>query len=166
MYQSIWAIFEAKSIFTHMENEKLPIGMIVFSMLKSIFRVVESRAYKHTGLKITMVQYVLLRTINDELNEVILKDVAEKIGKDKSSVMRTIDQLEKKELLRRVVDQTDRRKNLLFVTKKGERYIADFTMIGLQLTQELQADISADDLQAFYRTVSCFQQKADQLFVS
>lgn len=146
-----------------MENEKLPIGMVVVGMLKSIFRVVENRAFEQTGIKLTIAQYALLHTISQEHEEVILKDVAEKMGKDKSAIVRMVDQLEKKELLRRVVDQNDRRKNLLFVTKKGERYIADFTTIDLKLNQELEAGLNEADLQAFYRTVAHFKLKAEQL---
>ena len=79
-----------------MENEKLPLGMVVVDMLKSMFRVIESRAYEHTGMKLTMPQFALLHTISKESDEVILKDVAEKMGKDKSAIVRMVDQLEKK----------------------------------------------------------------------
>ncbi len=101
-----------------MENEKRPLGMLVVDMLKSMFRVIESRACEQTGMKLTMPQFALLHTISKESDEVILKDVAVKMRKDKSAIVRMVDQLEKKELVRRVVDQNDRRKNLLFITKK------------------------------------------------
>lgn len=110
-----------------------------------------------------MPQFGLLHTISKESDEVILKDVAEKMGKDKSAVLRMVDQLEKKDLLRRVVDKNDRRKNLLFITKKGERFIADFMEIELQLNKELQAGLAPDDLEGFYRTVNLLKQKSDQI---
>ena len=137
--------------------------MFVVDMLKPVFRVIESRAYEQTGMKLTMPQFALLHTISRESDEVILKDVAEKMRKDKSAIVRMVDQLEKKELVRRVVDQNDRRKNLLFITKKGERIVADFLEIELQLNQELQAGLSPEDLQAFYRTVSHLKHKAEQI---
>lgn len=149
-----------------MENENLPLGMVVIGMLKSMFRVLENRAYEQTNIRLTMPQFGLLHTISKESDEVILKDVAEKMGKDKSAVVRMVDQLEKKDLLRRVVDQNDRRKNLLFVTKKGERFIADFMEIELQLNKELQAGLSPDDLEGFYRTVNLLKQKSDQIRTS
>lgn len=110
-----------------------------------------------------MAQLALLHTVSREPDEVILKDVADKMVKDKSSVVRMVDQLEKKELLRRVVDQNDRRKNLLFITKKGERIITESLDIELQLNQELQTGLSPDDLQAFYRTISHLKQKAEKI---
>ena len=137
--------------------------MFVVDMLKPVFRVIESRACEQTGMKLTMPQFALLHTISRESDEVILKDVAEKMRKDKSAIVRMVDQLEKKELLRRVVDQNDRRKNLLFVTKKGERYIADFMAIELKLNEELEEGLSEDDLLTFYKIVNQFKLKAQQL---
>lgn len=62
-----------------------------------------------------------------------------------------------------MVDQNDRRKNLLFVTKKGERYIADFMAIELKLNEELEEGLSEDDLLTFYKIVNHFKLKAQQL---
>jgi MarR family transcriptional regulator for hemolysin len=112
-----------------MKTLKMPLGLVVVKMLKPMFCVLEMRAAKQTDMKLTMPQFVLLFTINEEKEEVILKDMAEKLGKDKSAILRMIDLLEKKELVRRVVDQNDRRKNQLMVTKKGERLIAEFRII-------------------------------------
>lgn len=140
--------------------------MVVFGMLKPIFRIIESRTHERFGIKLTMAQLALLHTISRETDEVILKDVADKMVKDKSSVVRMVDQLEKKELLRRVVDQNDRRKNLLFITKKGERIIAEFLEIELQLNQELQTGLSTADLDAFYRTISHLKHNAEQIKIN
>lgn len=63
------------------------------------------RAAKQTGLKLTMPQFVLLFKISEEKEEVTLKDMAEKLGKDKSAILRMIDLLEKKELVRRAVEK-------------------------------------------------------------
>lgn len=146
-----------------MENENLPLGMVVIGMLKSMFRVLENRAYERTDIRLTMPQFGLLHTISKEKEEVILKDMAEKMGKDKSAIVRMVDQLEKKELLRRVVDQNDRRKNLLLVTKKGERLINEFIEMELKLNEELQSGLSTEDMQTFYKVVNHLKQKSEQI---
>jgi len=146
-----------------MEALKMPLGMVVVKMLKPMFCVLEMRAARQTDLKLTMAQFVLLFTISEEKEEVILKDMAEKLGKDKSSILRMIDLLEKKELLRRVVDQNDRRKNQLLVTKKGERFIAEFRNVELELNMELLEGLSDTDMQTFYKVLNHITVKADQL---
>ena len=146
-----------------MESLKMPLGMVVVKMLKPMFCVLEMRAAKQTDLKLTMAQFVLLFTISEEKEEVILKDMAEKLGKDKSAILRMIDLLEKKELLRRAVDQNDRRKNQLLVTKKGERLIAEFRNVEFELNSELLEGLSNTDMQTFYKVVNHITVKADQL---
>jgi MarR family transcriptional regulator for hemolysin len=146
-----------------MEALKMPLGMVVVKMLKPMFCVLEMRAAKQTDLKLTMAQFVLLFTISEEKEEVILKDMAEKLGKDKSAILRMIDLLEKKELLRRAVDQNDRRKNQLLVTKKGERLIAEFRNVEFELNSELLEGLSNTDMQTFYKVVNHITVKADQL---
>jgi len=146
-----------------MKALKMPLGMVVVKMLKPMFCVLEMRAARQTDLKLTMAQFVLLFTISEEKEEVILKDMAEKLGKDKSSILRMIDLLEKKELLRRVVDQNDRRKNQLLVTKKGERFIAEFRNVELELNMELLEGLSDADMQTFYKVLNHITVKADQL---
>jgi len=132
-------------------------------MLKSIFRVLEIRAAEQINIRLTMVQFGLLFSINEEKEEVILKDMAEKMGKDKSSILRMVDLLEKKELVRRVVDQNDRRKNQLLITKKGERYITEFLEIELKLNREIQEGLSDADIQTFYKVVNHLKTKSEQL---
>ena len=149
-----------------METSKMPLGLVVVKMLKPMFCILEMRAAKQTDIKLTMPQFVLLFTISEEKEEVILKDMAEKLGKDKSAILRMIDLLEKKELLRRVVDQNDRRKNQLLVTKKGERLIAEFRNIEFELNCELLEGLSDADMQTFYKVVNHIKVKSDQLKIA
>jgi len=146
-----------------MKTLKKPLGMIVVNMLKPMFCVLEIRAAKQTDVKLTMPQVVLLFKISEEKEEVTLKDMAEKLGKDKSAILRMIDLLEKKELVRRVVDQNDRRKNQLLVTKKGERLIAEFREVELELNCKLMEGLSDADMLTFYKVVDHITVKADQL---
>ena len=141
----------------------MPLGMVVIKMLKPMFRVLEFRASKQTDIKLTMAQFGLLFAISEEKEEVILKDIAEKMGKDKSAILRMIDLLEKKELVRRVVDLNDRRKNYLMVTKKCERLIAEFRDVELELNCELLEGISDADIQTFYKVEDRIKVNSDQL---
>jgi len=146
-----------------METLNMPLGMSIIKMLKPMFRVLEIRASKQTDIKLTMAQFGLLFAIREEKEEVILKDMAEKMGKDKSAILRMIDLLERKELVRRVVDLNDRRKNHIMVTKKGEQLIVEFREIELKLNNELLDGLSDADMQSFYKVVDHIKVKSDQL---
>ena len=149
-----------------METSNVPLGMVVVGMLKAMFRVLEIRANEQTGIKLTMGQFGLLFAIYEEKDEVILRDIAEKMGKDKSSILRMIDILQNKDLVCRVVDQNDRRKNKLLVTAKAEQLIADYRKIELKLNDELQEGLSIDDMKTFYKVVDHLKIESDKLFTS
>ena len=149
-----------------METSNAPLGMVVVGMLKAMFRVLEIRANEQTGIKLTMGQFGLLFAIYEEKDEVILRDIAEKMGKDKSSILRMIDILQNKDLVCRVVDQNDRRKNKLLVTAKAEQLIADYRKIELKLNDELQEGLSIDDMKTFYKVVDHLKIESDKLFTS
>jgi len=146
-----------------MEEYKSPMGLIVIEMMKSMTQVLVIRAAQQTDVKLTAPQFGLLFAISEEKEEVILKDMAEKMGKDKSSIMRMIDLLEKKELVRRVSDRYDRRKNQLLLTKKGERFIVEFRKIESLLNNELLEGLSDIEIQSFYKVVNQIKVKSDQL---
>jgi MarR family transcriptional regulator for hemolysin len=146
-----------------MENQDKPLGMVIGKMMKETLRVLIKRAELKTETNITKEQFWLLHTINKVENEVIQKDMAEIMGKDKSSILRMIDSLEKKDLVRRVVDLNDRRKNRIMLSKKGERVIAMFLNIEIELTNELIEGISHEDWDTFNRVVEHIQNKAQSL---
>ena len=68
------------------------------------------------------------------------------ILKDKTTTMRLIDTLEKKELIKRVADGTDRRHNLLYVTETGEILIEKTIPFITDSFQSIFSDIKNEDL--------------------
>ena len=137
--------------------------MLVGRMMKEFFRVMKKRSVDQTEEKLTIEQFRLLKVISLEPDEVIQKDIAEILGKDKSAILRMVDCLENRELLRRVVDINDRRKNRIMVSKKGERAIDQFIKVELQLTNELMDGLDEADIDAFLRVIEHIQVKAQQL---
>lgn len=146
-----------------MEKQILPLGMIVGRMMHEMFRVIKKRNSEQAEIKITIEQFGLLHAINMNIDEVIQQDIANVMGKDKSSILRIIDSLEEKELVRRVVDANDRRKNYLKVTKKGEKVIKHYLKIEFELIDELQQGLTSSDMNTFYKVVNQMKSNAEKL---
>jgi len=146
-----------------MNKQDLPLGMIVGRMMHEMFRVLKKRTGEVAEIKLTIEQFGLLHAINMKDEDVIQQDMAEIMGKDKSAIYRVIDSLEEKELVRRVVDKNDRRKNFLMVTKKGETVIEQYLEIEYKLNCELKEGIDKSDIDAFYNVVNHFRNKAEKL---
>ena len=146
-----------------MEKQELPLGMIIGRMMHEMFRVLKKRTGEIAKTKLTIEQVGLLHAINMKNEDVIQQDMADIMGKDKSAIYRVIDSLEDKELVRRVVDKNDRRKNFLMVTKKGEAVIEQYLEIEYKLNKELEEGLSKSDIDAFYNVVNHFRSKAEKL---
>jgi MarR family transcriptional regulator, transcriptional regulator for hemolysin len=138
---------------------EIELGHVITEMYHSLKKCLKERA--ESKLKITREQFKLLNAISENREEVIQKDMAEMLGKDKSTILRLIDSLESKELVRRVADTKDRRKNYLMVTKKGEELIKQYMMIYSELVNEIQQGLGEDELKTFYKVANHFKSKTE-----
>ena len=146
-----------------MNEQELPLGMIVGRMMHAMFRVLKKRTSEVAETKLTIEQFGLLHAINMKIDDVIQQDMADIMGKDKSAIYRVLDSLEAKELVRRVVDMNDRRKNFLVVTKKGEEVIKQYLEIEFKLINELKEGLSKSDIDTFYKVVNHIRNKAEKI---
>lgn len=147
-----------------MESAELPM-LELGRMMREVYRVFSKRfeEYKPEGIKISMEQFSLLYAIFIKKEDVIQKDMAEMMGKDKSVILRMIDSLEEKELVRRVVDLKDRRKNYLMVTKAGERAIKQYEEVFSGLMKDIRKGLSQSEIDTFHKVVSHFKRTAESL---
>jgi len=149
-----------------MEKQKLPLEIeLGHVILEDMFHAIRKRIRNQAEiqLKITREQFKLLHAISQKKEEVIQKDMADIIGKDKSTILRLIDSLETKELVRRVADTKDRRKNYLMVTKKGVELIKQYENIFSAMFEELQQGLNESELNTFYKVAAHIKSRAETL---
>jgi len=137
------------------------VGRMLHEFLKVFRKRAEESMYE--DIMITTEQLGLLHALSIKSEEVIQKDMAEMMGKDKSTILRLIDTLEERELVRRVTDLEDRRKNFLMVTKLGTRVLAHYTEISNTLMKELEEGLSQEELLIFQKVMSHVTQKVRSL---
>ncbi len=147
-----------------MEEEKLSL-VELGKMMQEVFRTFRKRSNEQpvAEVKITNEQFGLLHAISIKEEEVIQNDMAEMMGKDKSSILRLIDSLEEKDLVRRVVDLKDRRKNCLMVTKLGYRVLDQYMKIFNDLMADIQQGLSPADIITFHRVVAHILNRAQNI---
>lgn len=132
-------------------------------ILEDMFHAIKKRIKDQAEikLKITREQFKLLHAIDQKKEEVIQKDMADMIGKNKSTILRLIDSLETKGLVKRVADTKDRRKNYLMVTKKGKEVIRQYECILKLIIEDLQQGLTASELNTFYKVAAHFKRRAE-----
>lgn len=96
-------------------------------------------ATEHTaalaGLDITPRSYcVLYKAMEGEMTQ---SQLAEAGGLDKSTMVLTVDELEKKELAERKASTRDRRARIISVTEKGRQVVAEATAIVTKVNDEI-----------------------------
>ena len=143
-----------------MRRRKLSVMMNYSSMLQEVFRTFKNMTNTQSNVPLTIDQFGFLIAIYEKKEEVIQKDMAEVLGKDQSSILRIVDSLEKKELIRRVVDNNDRRKNFLMITKKGDKVLDQYLKIETQLGDKFFDGLSKSDIDTFYKVMDHIKNRA------
>jgi DNA-binding MarR family transcriptional regulator len=78
-----------------------------------------NRSFREANIDITLEQFSILALLwyREGRNQ---KEIAGELNRDKTTVTRTLDKMFEKNLLVKVPDQVDRRKNLIYLTSKGK----------------------------------------------
>jgi MarR family transcriptional regulator, organic hydroperoxide resistance regulator len=146
-----------------MYDEELPFGIIVGKMMHDVFKVLKTRTEAGLTEKLSIHQLGLLHSINRNEQDVIQQDMAIRMGKDKSSILRMIDALEEKKLVSRVPDLEDRRKNKLILTEQGHDLIKKFLIIEKEVFDDLNTGITKDELKTFFNVIEKIKDNAQKL---
>lgn len=80
--------------------------------------------------------------------------MADMMQKDKNSITKLVDALEKKGLVVRQKDKTDRRSNLLVLTEKAEGLKLDAKEKGISILDNMLEGISEEELKSFLETLA------------
>lgn len=147
-----------------MENQNISL-LEMGKMMHEVIRVFKKRSDELTqvDVKISTEQFGLLHAISIKEEDVIQKDMAEMMGRDKSVILRLIDSLEEKELVRRVADTKDRRKNYLMVTKSGYRVIDQYMKVVYEMMEEIQQGLTQSEIDTFHKVVGHLKNNAGKM---
>jgi len=103
------------------------------------------RAFVREGIEITTEQWSVLACLWQE-DKVTQQSLCALTSKDKPSITRLIDKLEKRGLVERIADVSDRRINLIHLTRKGAQMEAKATEIVQQIAERTLMDITEEEL--------------------
>ena len=139
-----------------MEQELLV--TLVGKLRNRLHKLLKQRYADEAEMKLTVEEFILLNMIGARTDQ-ILQNISIATGKNKSVVMRMIDSLERKGLVKRTVNPDDRRENLLSITDMGESVVSQYHEIELRLSGELLDGIPEDKVNAFFEVISEISKK-------
>ena len=113
------------------------------------------------GINLTPEQYLVMDILWDA--EVMSQQaIADIIQKDKNSVIKFIDSLEKKGLVYRQVNKTDRRVNNIVVSEEGMKLKVKTTEVAIGMMRNVLKNIKEEDLMALDKVMNQIKENIDE----
>lgn len=109
--------------------------------------------FKSEGINLTAEQFLVMDTLWNQ-GELTQQSIAYLIQKDKNSVTQFIDNLEKKGLVNRVVDSSDRRVNNIRLSKAGMAMKDNTKNVAIDVLNDIVEGISEEDLKTFVKVLN------------
>ena len=119
-----------------------------------------AKELSRNDINLTPEQYLVMDILWDA--EVMSQQaIADIIQKDKNSVTKFIDSLEKKGLVYRQVNKTDRRVNNIVVSEEGMKLKARTTEVAIGMMRNVLNNIKEEDLIAFDKVMNQIKDNID-----
>ena len=111
-------------------------------------------------INLTPEQYLVMDVLWDAemLSQQAIADI---IQKDKNSVTKFIDSLERKGLVYRAMNKKDRRINDIIVTEEGMKLKVPTTEVAINLMRNVLKDIKEEDLMVFDKVMNQIKDNID-----
>lgn len=140
-----------------------PIGISLGPMLSVLGKAMRL-ILKQEGVPYSLEQLYTLNIVRNCKDIVVQQDLVEKLGKDKSVILRLVDSLEKEELIRRIVDVNDRRRNILEITYLGNRLLNKFHEVEIRVSEVLMKDITGEEIKVFYDVIEKMTANSEKMY--
>ena len=104
-----------------------------------------SRNFRQNGIEITPEQWTILLSLWEK-DGITQQDLCNATFKDKPSMTRLIDNMERQHLVVRISDKKDKRTNLVYLTKTGRELESQSFKIAISTLHEALQGISVEEL--------------------
>lgn len=116
-------------------------------------------------INLTPEQYLVMDILWDA-DVMSQQSIADIIQKDKNSVTKFIDSLEKKGLVYRVVNKEDRRVNNIMVSEEGKKLKTKTTEVAIKMMRNVLNNIKEEDLLVFDKVMMQIKDNLDGAMTS
>lgn len=146
-----------------MTKRDFPVSTLFGRTLKFLTDELEARL-RAKKITVTIVEFVLLYRLSTiEEDELTQQNFARLEGKHKSVMLRQLEKLEKKKLLARLPDPSDKRKNNIVLTQKGSELLDRILAIEKKMMQELTRGLDRKEIDVLAKVSLQIQRNAARL---
>ena len=116
-----------------------------------------SDVFQQNNIQVTKEQWIVLKVLQEDNDGVTQNELAFITERNKASLTRLINVMEKNDLVVRIPSIEDSRKNLIFITTTGKQLFLKMKPLMLESMKILQNGISKEDISNFIRITSKIQ---------
>lgn len=124
--------------------------------MKHIDLYICSRLADH-GIQLTRQQVLLMKILHHD-GPLPQHGLAFLTDRDKTSLTRLLSGMEKKNLVARITSESDKRVNMVHLTRNGENVLSETIPVLMTIIQELQEGVSEKEQQAVIRVMKKIQE--------
>jgi len=135
---------------------------VYLNLVHCKFKQYMNSIFQKHGFNLTPEQFLVMDTLWDE-GVLSQQKIADIIFKDKNSVTKLIDALEKKGLVNRISDKSDRRLNQIHITERAIIIKEEITKIAVESTDGIIRDIPKEELMIFINVLNKMAKNIDSL---
>ncbi len=128
------------------------VGMFL-NLVHNRFKQYVAGIFESQGFNITPEQFLVMDTLWDE-GVLTQQQIADYLLKDKNSVVKLVDGLEERKLVRRVSNPKDRRQNLIEVTEYAKSIQGKVTRLAMDAVDHIIKGIPREDMHKFISVLS------------
>lgn len=125
-------------------NPLKEIGFIVARTHRTMLNTLQQRLVDN-GFDITAEQAIIIMKLYQK-EGISQQELSDALFKDKSSVKRLIDNMERKNLIVRIPDQNDGRNKLIYLTHGGKALREQMTEVAICILDEAQENIDIEEI--------------------
>ncbi len=128
------------------------VGMFL-NLVHNRFKQYVAGIFESQGFNITPEQFLVMDTLWDE-GVLTQQQIADYLLKDKNSVVKLVDGLEERKLVRRASNPKDRRQNLIEVTEYAKSIQGKVTGLAMDAVDHIIKGIPREDMHKFISVLS------------
>lgn len=118
----------------------------------------------HDFQKLNMTQMNILGFLfRHEQENVCQKDLEKDTGLKKASITGALDSLERKNIIRRVTADDDRRKNYIVLTERVERFRKEIDKLESEFNRQISKNVTDEEKESFLKIISKLQNNVGKI---
>lgn len=136
-----------------MTNSRLRLGTNIVLTGRLLINKVNS-LFQASGINITMEQLeILFHVVSHKEKRIIQNELADRMLKNKSAIVRSVDILEKKNFVKRIPVAGDRRKNMVELTPQGTSVLSKASRVFDRIKHTYTSTIEDNEIETCSRVL-------------